>query len=160
VRRCGRGVADVRASCAARERGAERRALKAERTGVRGWAAALKVEQASVEHQLAGRIGGLPSRSGRAEQAKQSRPSSCARQAERGKGRDSWAEAGKSGRRKGGAAGLVGSCAGLKREEKNFFSKPFFFLFCFQSQFKSKPIVNLNRVLNILFISNIIEQFW
>ena len=31
------------------------RALKAERTGVRGWAAALKVEQASVEHQLAGR---------------------------------------------------------------------------------------------------------
>ena len=42
------------------------RALKAKRTGVRGWAAALKVEQASVEHQLAGRIGGLPSRSGRA----------------------------------------------------------------------------------------------
>jgi len=43
VRRCGRGVADVRASCAARERGAERRALKAERTGVRGssWRAAL-----------------------------------------------------------------------------------------------------------------------
>ena len=55
------------------------RALKAEQTGVRGWAAALKVEQASVEHQLAGRIGGLPSRSGRAEQAKQSRPSSCVR---------------------------------------------------------------------------------
>jgi len=64
VRRCGRGVADVRASCAARERGAERRALKAERTGVRGWAAALKVEQAGAEQQLAGRVGGLPSRSG------------------------------------------------------------------------------------------------
>ena len=82
VRRCGRGVADVRASCAARERGAERRALKAERTGVRGWAAALKVEQASVEHQLAGRIGGLPSRSGRAGHA--GRPSGAG-QAEQAK---------------------------------------------------------------------------
>jgi len=87
VRRCGRGVADVRASCAARERGAERRALKAERTGVRGWAAALKVEQAGAEQQLAGRVGGLPSRSGRAalsgpgrQRAERSRP-------EGGKGR-------------------------------------------------------------------------
>jgi len=59
-------------------------------------------------------------------------------------------------------AGLPAGQAGVWAEKgrKEFLFQIFFFLFCFQSQFKSKPIVNLNRVLNILFISNIIEQFW
>ena len=96
VRRCGRGVADVRASCAARERGAERRALKAERTGVRGWAAALKVEQAGAEQQLAGRVGGLSSRSGRV--AARGRPK---------EGKEGTAGL-RPGNREGGKEGLLG----------------------------------------------------
>ena len=44
-------------------------------------------------------------------------------------------------------------------KNRRFFSNSFF-LFCFQSQFKCKPNANSNRVLNILFISNINEQFW
>jgi len=79
------------------------RALKVERTGVRGWAAALKVEQAGAEQQLAGRVGGLPSRSGRADGAPAGPrgkgegtrpPSSGPRPGKRegGEGRGGWAD--------------------------------------------------------------------
>jgi len=55
---------------------------------------------------------------------------------------------------------------GLKRKEVRFFSKSlsiskFFFLFSFQSQTKFYVIhIKSAYVCNILFISNINEQFW
>ena len=120
-------MADVRASCAARERGAERRALKAERTGVRGWAAALKVEQAGAEQQLAGRVGGLPSRSGRADGAPAGPRGGAG---PRGRRRASWAAGKQAEAGKGkGEEGWAKSGVGLKMRKGIFFKYKSLFLF-------------------------------
>ena len=95
------------------------RALKAERTGVRGWAAALKVEQASVEHQLAGR--GAEAEAG-AEQA-DAGWAKAVRACEAGQRVMGHAGGRKEGEEAagpsvgGGRAGRRGRCAGLGRQQ-------------------------------------------
>ena len=112
------------------------RALKAKRTGVRGWAAALKVEQASVEHQLAGCIGGLPSRSGRAGHA--GRP--CAEEGKEGE--CGWA--GQQARPVDGPRARRRPGVGLEGKKESFFFKSIslsiLFLFLIQNNFKYDPI--------------------
>ena len=88
---------------------------------------ALKAEQAGAEQQLAGRVGGLPSRSGRAD-GTPAGPRGGA--GPRGRRRASWAAGKQAEAGKGkGEEGWAKSGVGLKMRKGIFFKYKSFFLF-------------------------------
>jgi len=101
---------------------------------------ALKAEQAGAEQQLAGRVGGLPSRSGRADGAPAGPRGGAG---PRGRRRASWAAGKQAEAGKGkGEEGWAKSGVGLKMRKGIFFKYKSFF-----SISKFKTNLNMNQIM-------------